>query len=91
MRPAEDAPVSGAARRGAALVATVVLLALAAWCLTRGIEVRSSTGGLLTAPVPSTRVSGGWLLAAAVAGTAGILTALEAGAGPGPRRWRRSR
>jgi hypothetical protein len=80
--------VSPAARRVAATVVAVVLAAVAVWCLTRGIETRLSTGGLLTAPVPRTTLRGGWLLGAAAAGTVAILVALEAGSGL-TGRWRR--
>lgn len=65
----------------AAAVATVLLLVLAGWCLSRGIRVESSTAGLLTAPIPQTRLFGGWLVGAAGAVTAAILCGLEAGAG----------
>lgn len=81
--------MSPTARRLTATVVAVVLIAVAVWCLTRGIETGYSTGGLLTAPVPRTTLRGGWLLGAAVAGTAAILVALEAAAGLGGRLRRR--
>ena len=81
--------MSATTRRLVATVVAVVLAAVAVWCLTRGIETGLSTGGLLTAPVPRTTLRGGWLVGAAVAGTAAILVGLEAGAGLGGRLSRR--
>lgn len=66
-----------------------LLLAVATgWFLVLGVQVRSVTGGLLAQPFPQTHLVGGWLLGAAVTGTAALLVALEAVAAP--RRARRS-
>lgn len=78
------------ARRVAAAVATVLLAALAAWCVSRGVVTSSSTGGLLTEPVPRTELRGSWLLGAAAAGTAAVLSALEAASGLARGVWPRS-
>lgn len=85
------APRGAGTRRVVAAVATLLLAALAAWCLSRGVVVSSSTGGLLTEPVPRTELRGNWLLGGAVAGTAAVLTALEAASGLARGVWRRSR
>lgn len=59
----------------------LVLAAVAVWCADRGVTVRSSVGGLLVEPVPTVRVVGGWVAAAAaavLAGTVALLLAVEA-------------
>ena len=58
--------------------ATVLLAAATAWALGRGFDTRPSVGGLLAAPVPVTRVVGGWLAVAAVTATAAVLTGVDA-------------
>lgn len=67
------------------LLASVVLLGAGAWCLVRGVEVRASTGGLLTTPVRQVRLRGGWLVGATAAIVAAVLVGL-AGAGRLRRR-----
>lgn len=67
------------------LAVAVVLLGVGAWCLTRGIAIGSSTGGLLTAPVREVRLHGGWLVGATAAVTTALIVALE-GVGRSRRR-----
>lgn len=71
--------MAGRSRRAAVawLLAAAVLLGIGAWCLTRGVDVRSSTAGLLTAPVRQVRLRGEWLTGATVAVTAAVIVAIE--------------
>jgi hypothetical protein len=67
-------------------VAAVVLLIAGAMCVAHGVDTAPSTGGLLVAPVPLTRVLGGWVAAGVVLVTAAVLCAIDVVA-----RWRTGR
>lgn len=73
-------------RRPALVLAglAVLLLAAAVVGLVTGVETRSTTGGLLVAPIAQLHLVGGRLLAGTAAGCAAVLVALAARA-----RWRR--
>jgi hypothetical protein len=67
-------------------VIAVVLLVVGVLCLGHGIDTAPSTGGLLVAPVPLTRVLGAWVAGGIALVTAGVVCAIDAVA-----RWRASR
>ena len=88
--PAGDDP-GGPPRRArrralAGAVATVVLVGLGVWCLTRGVVPVATTGGLLVAPVVETRLVGGWITGGVAALTAAVLAAVDAGGAARTRR-----
>ncbi len=67
-------------------VVALVLLVLGVLCLVHGVDTAPSTGGLLVAPVPLTRVLGAWVAGGVVLVTAAVVCGIDAVA-----RWRASR
>ncbi len=65
-----------------ALIA-VALLVVGLVCVAHGVDTAPSTGGLLVAPVPLTRVLGGWVASGVALVTAAVLCAIDVVA-----RWR---
>jgi hypothetical protein len=73
-------------RAVATAVVAVLLLVAGVLCLTHGVDTSPSTGGLLVAPVPLTRVLGAWVAGGVVLVTAAVVCAIDA-----VSRWRASR
>jgi hypothetical protein len=67
-------------------VGAVVLLVAGVLCLVHGVDTAPSTGGLLVAPVPLTRVLGAWVGVGVVLVTAALVCGIDAVA-----RWRAAR
>jgi hypothetical protein len=67
-------------------VVAVLLAAAGIVCLVIGVDTEPSTGGLLVAPVPLTRVIGAWVSGGIVLVTASVLCAIDVVA-----RWRAGR
>ena len=64
-------------------VVAVALLVVGLLCVAHGVDTAPSTGGLLVAPVPLTRVLGAWVASGVVLVTAAVLCAIDVVA-----RWR---
>jgi len=67
-------------------VVAVALLVVGLLCVAHGVDTAPSTGGLLVAPVPLTRVLGAWVASGVVLVTAAVLCAIDVVV-----RWRGSR